>query len=297
MGITLNEPSRIQSLSVEWYKGRVAQIDMLRLDEIHPVISGNKWYKLKHSLAKVEAERYHGVLTFGGAFSNHLIATAAAAHHYGLQSIAVVRGEELADNLSTTLLHCQQYGMKFDFVSRQQYALKTEMSFLKELAQKYPNYYIIPEGGANEYGRIGAKEIGDMIPEGYTHVCVSVGTGTTMAGICKQVDCAEVFGYAPMKGGKYLLNDIQQWVGVGRYQLFDDWHFGGFGKHKAELLDFMNDFYRVNDIPLDMVYTGKMMYGIAAQIEQGVFAKDAKIICIHTGGLQGNKSVTDKLDF
>ena len=297
MGITLNEPPRIQPLNAEWYKGLVAQIDMLRLDEVHPVISGNKWYKLKYNLVKVQAEGYHGVLTFGGAFSNHLIATAAAAHHYGLASVAVVRGEELVEKLSTTLLHCQQYGMKFDFVSRQQYALKTETSFLNELEQKYANYYIIPEGGANEYGRMGVEEIGEMIPEGYTHICVSVGTGTTMAGICKRSGSTEVFGYAPMKGGKYLFEDLQQWVGEGRYQLFDDWHFGGFGKHKSVLLDFMNDFYKVNDIPLDIVYTGKMMYGIAAQIEQGVFAKDAKIICIHTGGLQGNKSVTDKLDF
>ncbi len=296
MGITLNEHPRVQPLNKEWYQGKVTQMDMLRLDEVHTVISGNKWYKLKYNVEQLAKRGYKGVLTFGGAYSNHLIATAATAYKYDLKSVGIVRGEELANNLSPTLKQCIAYGMELVFVSRSEYRQKSDVEYLNTLQAKYGALYIVPEGGANELGRLGAKEIGEMIPNDYTHVCVSVGTGTTMAGIASSVD-ARVLGYAPMKGGQYLKENLKEWVKENNYELFDDWHFGGFGKHKPELIGFINEFYNLNKIPLDIVYTAKMMYGINEQLTNGLFSIDAKVLCIHTGGLQGNISVSAQLGF
>lgn len=296
MDITLNEHPQIQPLNKEWYRGKVAQLDMLRLDEIHPVISGNKWYKLKYNVEQLEKKGYKGVLTFGGAYSNHLIATAATAYQYGLKSVGVVRGEELVNKLSPTLEQCKSYGMELIFISRSEYRRKTEAEYLGLLQEKYNELYIVSEGGANEWGRLGANEIGEMVPNDYTHVCVSVGTGTTMAGIANVVD-ATVLGYAPMKGGRYLKESLKEWVRRSGLELFDSWHFGGFGKHKPELINFMNEFYKVNRIPLDIVYTAKMMYGVNEQLANGFFPIDAKLLCIHTGGLQGNISVSGQLGF
>lgn len=296
MGITLNEHPRIQPLNIEWYAGKVAQLDMLRLDEVHPVISGNKWYKLKYNVEQLAKRGYKGVLTFGGAYSNHLIATAATAYKYGLKSVGIVRGEELANNLSPTLEQCKAYGMELVFISRSEYRRKTEVAYLNILQEKHSELYIVPEGGANEWGRLGANEIGETIPRDYTHVCVSVGTGTTMAGIASSVG-ANVLGYAPMKGGQYLKENLKEWVEGNNYELFDDWHFGGFGKHKPELIRFINGFYNLNKIPLDIVYTAKMMYGVNEQLIDGFFPIHAKVLCIHTGGLQGNISVSGQLGF
>lgn len=296
MGITLNEHPRIQPLNIEWHAGKVAQLDMLRLDEVHPVISGNKWYKLKYNVEQLAKRGYKGVLTFGGAYSNHLIATAATAYKYGLKSVGIVRGEELANNLSPTLEQCKAYGMELVFISRSEYRRKAEVAYLNILQEKHSELYIVPEGGANEWGRLGANEIGEVIPSDYTHVCVSVGTGTTMAGVADRVN-ASVLGYAPMKGGQYLKENLKEWVEGNNYELFDDWHFGGFGKHKPELIGFMNEFYNLNKIPLDIVYTAKMMYGINEQLIDGFFPIHAKVLCIHTGGLQGNISVSGQLGF
>lgn len=296
MAIIHKATPRVQSLNKHWYDGAVERIDMLRLDEIHPVISGNKWYKLKYNIEQILLNGYKGVLTFGGGYSNHLIATAAAAKEYNIDAVGIVRGQELARNLSPTLLHCKELGMELVFISRKQYAEKTSEHYLNTLQNQYPDLYIVAEGGANDWGRIGAGEIGQMVSNDYTHICVSVGTGTTMAGICNETECT-VIGYAPMKGGQYLKETLKEWGAKGDFEVHDQWHFGGFGKHQPELISFINDFYKINQIPLDIVYTGKMMFGVRAQISAGIFSNSAKVLCIHTGGLQGNISVAEQLDF
>ena len=290
----------IQSLQPEWYKPYVSGVSMLRLDVIHPVVSGNKWYKLKHNIAHAIEAGYKSIMTFGGAYSNHLIATAATAKQYGINAIGVVRGVPDEDKLSQTLKDCRGFGMQLVCVTRDEYAKKIEQDWLDDLVARFDSPLIIPEGGSNEWGRIGAEEIAVYVPGEFTHVCVSIGTGTTFIGLRNALPAEKIlYGYAPMKGGIYLKEEIQQHIDAekGNWELFDNWHFGGFGKWNDEMISFMNDFYEINNIPLDMVYTGKMMKAISDQLQNGVFPKDANILCIHTGGLQGNVAIKQQLRY
>ncbi len=289
----------IQALHTSWYKPFVYTVDMLRLDVIHPIVSGNKWYKLQHYLSDATKKGADTILTFGGAYSNHLMATAAAANQHGFKSIGIVRGLHSKANLTQTLQDCIALGMQLHFVERSDYDKKNDTDYLQSLQAQYPNAYIISEGGAGELGVVGSKTIADYIPKHYTHICLSVGTGTTLAGIRLALsEHIKVHGYVPMKGGNYVQETINAYLPNSlqqSYTLHDDWHIGGFGKHTEEQLAFMNSFYETNNIPLDMVYTAKMMMGIAVQLKAGCFPQEAQILCIHTGGLQGNSSIQHKL--
>lgn len=291
----------IQALNKDWYCPFVQEVSMLRLDVIHPVVSGNKWYKLKENVHQAIKYEYKGILTFGGAYSNHLVAAAATANEYGLQSIGIIRGKYASNNLSPTLESCVAYGMKLIFVSKEDYAQRADEQWLTFLLNEYPGYFVIPEGGANKWGRDGAKAIAAYIPQGYTDICISVGTGTSYIGIVNALPPEQqVYGYIPMKGGNYMKDIITPFIDKDQSiapALFDKWHFGGFGKWSKELTDFMNSFYDINKIPLDMVYTAKMMYGIQEQIRQGTFPFQSKILCIHSGGLQGNASIAHLLTY
>jgi 1-aminocyclopropane-1-carboxylate deaminase len=284
----------IQSLSAEWSDSDSVQVDMLRLDLVHPVISGNKWFKLKHNIAAAKTSGSKTILSFGGAYSNHLIATAAAARASGIAAIGIVRGDDKQE-LTETLRQCEDRGMQLHFVSRGEYKQKEEAAWLEYLFEKFDNPFIIPEGGANEWGRKGAGDIAALVPASYTHVCLSVGTGTTFSGLRNALPVTmQLLGFAPMKGGNYLADEIRGHLKDDcdvNWLLFDQWHFGGFGKWNSELLQFMNEFYRINNIPLDIVYTGKMMFGVKQLIEKEQFPGGSEILCIHTGGLQGNSPV------
>ncbi|HXS35874.1 MAG TPA: pyridoxal-phosphate dependent enzyme [Flavipsychrobacter sp.] len=286
----------IQPLNSEWYNG-VAKIDMLRLDLLHPVISGNKWYKLKHNIRYAISSGFNTILTFGGGYSNHLVATAAATNVFNVRSIGIVRGNY--ELITPTLQKCVALGMQLLFVSKDDYSRKEETNLLRDLGLRFDDLFIIPEGGANEQGRVGAKEIADLIPSSYTHICVSGGTGTTLIGLRNGLPVSQqILGFIPMKGGKYLDEYISKHLPLEKNtnkQLFDEWHFGGFGKWNDRLIEFMNDFYQVNSIPLDIVYTGKMMYGLKELLKNGFFSEQDTILCVHTGGLQGNASISNKL--
>ncbi len=298
MDITPDQEPYIQELSRDWYHGKVAEVAMLRLDVIHQHVSGNKWYKLKYNIAFCRDHGINSILTFGGAYSNHLAATAAMANISGLKSIGVIKGTYAEKELTPTLRFCIDNGMQPVFVSHEDYARKYDNDWLAELSVRFNNPMFIPEGGANEYGRKGAKEIAGLIPERYTHVAVSVGTGSTLCGVVDGVgDNVRILGFAPMKGGKYLQEEISRYTDRRNFTIFDDWHFGGFGKHTEELVLFMNEFYKENNISLDMVYTAKMMYGIRQRIQGGLYQPGARILCIHTGGLQGNTSLKDRLEY
>ena len=189
--------------------------------------------------------------------------------------------------------------MELIFVSQEDYNNKHEPYWAKKLVANFDELFIVPEGGANEWGRAGAGLINRFIKDTYTHIAVSVGTGTTLIGLRNKInEHQQLLGFVPMKQGSYLKGYISEHVQPDRnhnWQLFDEWHFGGFGKWNDELIRFMNEFYETNNIPLDMVYTSKMMYGMQQMLLSGYFDKDAKVLCIHTGGLQGNASVQDKL--
>ncbi len=296
MVITPEQEPYIHEIGREWHDGRVAELSMLRLDVVHHDVSGNKWYKLKYNIEHCISNNITSILTFGGAYSNHLAATAAMAQLSGLQSIGIIKGTYAEKELTPTLEFCREKGMELVFVSHEDYAKKDDKEWLESVSAKFHHPMIIPEGGSNEYGRSGAEDITGFIPNRFTHIAVSVGTGTTLAGIANAVgNDVQVLGFAPMKGGQYLEAEIGKYLNRVNFTIYDNWHFGGFGKFTNELVQFMNRFYREQHIPLDMVYTAKMMYGVKEQILNGLYPADARILSIHTGGLQGNVTLKELL--
>lgn len=266
------------------------KVDMLRLDKIHPLVSGNKWFKLHPAIDAAKAAGYGHLLSFGGAHSNHLLALAAAAHGAGFRSTGLVRGHHGAAKPTETLKYCMQKGMHLHFLDRQVYRRKTEPSFLDGVQKQYPDAWVIPEGGADAYGRKGSEQIAAHIPDGYTHVCCAIGTGTMFAGLRNALPASVyMLGFIPMKGGKYIDASIVSYLRNGRndcWQTWDRWHFGGFGKSNPDLRRFVSGFYDRSGIPLDLVYTGKMMAGVRELLDQQFFPSSAKILCIHSGGLR-----------
>ena len=283
----------IQPLAPSWFNSKVEALDVLRLDLLHPVVSGNKWYKLQLNVMYARDHNYKTLVTFGGGYSNHLIATAYTAARAGLGSVGIVRGKY--DHLTPTLEACKNEGMELIFATKEEYDTQGEPAWEKELARHFDEIFIIPEGGANEWGRKGAGLICRFIPDNYTHIAVDVGSGTTITGIRnKTPEHQYILGFVPMKQGSYMKDHIAPHLAAGKnvnWHLSDNWHFGGFGKWNDELISFMNDFYRTNNIPLDIIYSSKMMFGLNDLLHQDYFKPTDRIICIHSGGLQGNTSV------
>lgn len=275
------------------------RLHMLRLDLIHPEISGNKWFKLKYNLEFAKQNDFKKILSFGGAYSNHIVATAAAGNFFGIETIGIIRGEA-HEPLNNSLAFAQKCGMKLEYVSRNEYRNKSDDDFLNELKIKYPDAYIIPEGGANHLAIKGCAEINEFIPSETELICLACGTGSTMAGIVSAVKpYQKVIGFSALKGGDFLLKDVNRFlkgynVNSNNYSINTHCHFGGYAKFNGQLIDFMNDFYTKTTIPLDFIYTAKMMYGLLDMIKKGEI-KEKNIIAIHTGGLQGNFSIKEKL--
>jgi 1-aminocyclopropane-1-carboxylate deaminase len=284
------DESRICIQALDGFAGdSTTDVSMLRLDLVHPLVSGNKWYKLKHNIEGAVNAGKKSILSFGGAYSNHLVAVAAAAHAHGLASIGIVRGEEQVQN--SVLDQCKAYGMALHFISRQQYAAKMDPVFTAILEQRFPEAYLVPEGGANAAGERGAAEIAGYIDRQFTHVAVSVGTGTTFIGLRRMLSPDQLLlGFVPMKGGAYLAETISRKTGgnQGNWQLYDRFHFGGFGRSNEDLQTFMHKFRERYGFELDRVYTAKMMMGIGQLIRERGIPEGARVLCIHTGGLTGN---------
>lgn len=264
---------------------------MLRLDLLHPEISGNKWFKLKYNIAAARAAGRTHIVTFGGAWSNHIAATAAACRLEGLQCTGIIRGEA-APVLSLTLHQAQQYGMQLRFISREEYRQKEETDW----EQHFPGSFLIPEGGHNAAGVKGCKEILPLVPyQSFTHITCATGTGTTLAGLINSATKQqEVLGISVLRGAGYLQQEVEQLLEhpVGaQWQLLHDFHLGGYARVTPELTTFINNFYRETQIPLDIIYTGKMAMGVQQLVERGYFTAGSRILLIHTGGLQGNLSL------
>ncbi len=268
-----------------------------REDLIHPFISGNKFRKLKYNLLKANEEKKTKLLTFGGAFSNHIAAVAYAGKENNIETIGIIRGEELESEYSEnpTLQFAEECGMKFQFVSRDEYKNKSTNLFIEKLKLNFGDFYLIPEGGANSLAVKGCEEIITEEDSQFTHVCCSVGTGGTISGLINASQLHQkIIGFPSLKGD-FLSEDICKFAAKSNWELVTDYHFGGYGKINEELIRFINDFYQQTKIPLDPVYTGKMMFGIVELIEKGYFPKGAKILAIHTGGLQGIKGMNINL--
>lgn len=274
-------------------KQRNISVSVLREDEIHPVISGNKFRKLKYNLLQAQKEGKTKLLTFGGAFSNHIAATAEAARVCGLESIGIIRGDELAERFpeilkeNSTLAHAHQNGMQLHFETRENYRKKNSLEQLKFYKEKFGDFYLIPEGGTNELAIKGCKEILSQQTDSFDVICVSVGTGGTLAGLVEASKSHQrVIGFSALNCD-YLTSEVRQMTSKENWDICYDFHFGGYAKVTDELVGFINDFGKKYPIALDPIYTGKMIYGISELIKGDFFPKNTRILAVHTGGLQG----------
>ena len=260
-----------------------------REDLLRPNISGNKFRKLKYNLAQAKNENKQTLLTFGGAFSNHILAVAAAGKEQGFKTIGIIRGEELKDKIAEnpTLQKAEDFGMVFEFVGREVYREKASPKFIHQLVEKFGDFYLIPEGGTNDLAVKGCEEILTQNDEKFDYICCAVGTGGTISGL---INCSkngqQVLGFPALKGD-FLREDICKFVSKTNWNLITDYHFGGYAKVSEELILFINEFYQKHKIPLDPIYTGKMMFGVLDLINKNYFPENSKILVIHTGGLQG----------
>jgi 1-aminocyclopropane-1-carboxylate deaminase len=269
------------------------QLWIKREDLLHPDISGNKYRKLRYNVERAAMLGFDTLLTFGGAYSNHIAAAAAAGKELGFKTIGVIRGDELEymDNVWTenpTLAFAKSQGMQFKFVSRTDYRLKDTEAFIEQLKSEFGSFYLVPQGGTNAWAVKGCEEILVDEDDAFDFICCAIGTGGTISGIINSAKGHQkVLGFPALKDD-FLGNEIMKYVDkTDRWELIKDYHFGGFAKINEELVHFINDFKNQTGVALDPIYTGKMLYGIVDLIQKNYFPKDARILAIHTGGLQG----------
>ena len=315
-------PSPIQLLEDSLFDKFGVRVYVKRDDLIHPSVQGNKWRKLKYNLLKIKELNISTLLTFGGAFSNHIHATAAAGQLFGINTIGIIRGERTIP-LSNTLIFAENHGMKLHFVSREEYKNKTALT--DALNDKFGDVYVLPEGGTNDLAVVGCteivKEINQQIFPQPDFSAVACGTGGTIAGMIKAADKKQtVIGFAVLKGN-FLYNDVSNILNLkGDTTIFEnkndeylkksdisshnhsnwsnwsintDYHFGGYAKSSPELIEFINRFKAQHGIPLDPIYTGKMFFGLFDLIKKGYFPRGSTIVAVHTGGLQGIEGYND----
>jgi 1-aminocyclopropane-1-carboxylate deaminase len=282
------EKSRVDTIPL--FSNFHTKVDVLRLDLVHPAVSGNKWFKLKYYLDEAR-QLDKCVATFGGAYSNHIVATAAAAAASGLRSIGLIRGERPTE-LSCSLRFAQDCGMELFFLSREDYR---EKKLPPHVIEKFgSDVYLINEGGLGEKGVAGAREILKETDAGiYTHIVAAVGTGTTLAGLIEASAAhQQVMGISVFKNNLSLENEIRQWLSTkDDFILLHDYHFGGYARHDQNLIEFMNEWFHLTGVPSDFVYTGKLFFAIDDLVRKNHFPSGSRVLVIHSGGLQGNCSL------
>lgn len=273
---------------------------MLRLDLFHPEIGGNKYFKLKYNLNQARLSNHSTLLSFGGAYSNHIAALAKAGKIYGFKTIGIIRGDELDIKSNKTLKQASENGMQLHFVNREFYRKKNDSEVIENLRQQFGDFYLIPEGGSNAYALKGCKEINELIPFCADVICCAVGTGGTIAGIhLSSENNQQIIGIPVLKNATFLVDEIQslhqQFYNQishekpkGKLELIFDYHFGGYAKSTIELKQFQINFQNKFNIPLDKIYTAKLFYAVFDLIKKDFFHSEKKIVLIHTGGLQGN---------
>lgn len=290
----LNENNyTIDALSLPFIQKAKLTASVIRLDKVHPVVSGNKWFKLKEYLHEATKGFKKVIVTFGGAFSNHIIATAAACNQQGLQPVGIIRGEKPAQ-LSHTLQDAQQYGMQLYFVNREVYKEKVVPAEIWNHYKK-EDVYLIAEGGYGLKGMEGAATILSGVDvQAYDYIIAAVGTGTTLAGLIHAATHKKVIGISALKNNFSLEDEVKALLPPHEnqsFQILHQFHFGGYAKHKPELITFMNNWYRQTGIPTDFVYTAKMFYAFEQLCNEGYFLPGSNILLVHSGGLQGNASL------
>ncbi|MDR6342824.1 1-aminocyclopropane-1-carboxylate deaminase/D-cysteine desulfhydrase-like pyridoxal-dependent ACC family enzyme [Filimonas zeae] len=278
-----------QTITASWLKSSSCGLHVLRLDKLHPVISGNKWFKLQYYLQQATQYSARKIATFGGAYSNHIVATAFACYLRQIPCAGFIRGEA-AQTLSHTLLQAKAYGMELHFVSREAYKNKVAIQ------ESNPDYYWVNEGGYGLPGAQGAATIPDLVPdiENYTHIIAAVGTGTMLAGLCKAAPPhQQIIGISAMKNNTALQQQVQALLDTpdNRFTILHDYHFGGYGKHPATLISYIQQCWQQYQLPLDIVYTGKAFFATEHLIKTHTIPQGSNVLFIHSGGLQGNLSL------
>lgn len=277
-----------------------------RDDLIDDEVSGNKWRKLKFNILQCNQYKNEGVLTFGGAYSNHLLATASACKKAGLKSVGVVRGDELNPQSNATLAQCEKLGMHLHFISREEYHLKDERFYHEELLKEFPNLHVVLEGGSNYWGMIGCQEILREIDQEFDRIVLAQGTTTTSCGVLLGLELKQQLTAIPVLKGFDSKSEMLRLLGksgidsetteqlLEKTEVLDQYHFGGYAKFNDELLQFIQDFHQAHRIKLDPIYTGKAMYALFEEVKKGRYNGE-KIVFLHTGGLQGVAGVEAKI--
>jgi 1-aminocyclopropane-1-carboxylate deaminase/D-cysteine desulfhydrase-like pyridoxal-dependent ACC family enzyme len=285
------------------------QLFLKREELLHPHLQGNKWRKLKYNLEAAKNEKHDTLLTFGGAHSNHIYATAAAGRLFGFKTIGIIRGERiepLNKSLNQTLEFAEQNGMLLQYISRSDYRLKSTEAFENQLLEKFGPCYILPEGGSNALALQGVAELADELPDGCDFLAVACGTGATAAGLCLGAHLYQkkyqLLPFSVLKNGEFLNQEINHFLTEystfttknqrlnpknAVFDLQTAYHFGGYAKNKPALQTFIDEWHHETAIRIEHVYTAKMLYGLFDLIKKDYFPKGAKIIAIHTGGLRG----------
>jgi 1-aminocyclopropane-1-carboxylate deaminase len=281
-----------QPIETQWQTNESAKagvkIIVRREDQNHPFVSGNKWWKLKYNLLQAIEKKYETIVTFGGAYSNHIYATAAACHELGLKSIGIIRGEETLP-LNSTLAFAKACGMQLQYISREAYRRKSEPEFLKSIEHQNKNCFIIPEGGTNELAIRGSEEFGkEILKTDFDYCCLPVGTGGTIAGIINAFDGKrKIIGTPVLKDGGFLVDEIKKYLksGFTNWQLLLDYHGGGYAKTSPKLNRFIEQL-KADGIPTEFVYSGKLFWTVQDLIGKNFFEPGSTVLVLHTGGLR-----------
>lgn len=291
-----NETAQYTKIDLPLLSAKGIQLAFKREELLFPGISGNKYRKLKYNIQAAKAAKQHTLLTFGGAFSNHIAAVAYAGAVNGFKTIGVIRGEELASlPLNPTLEKAKSHGMSFHFVTREAYREKHRPQFVAKLQETFGHFYLIPEGGTNALAVKGCTEILHELDTKFTHISVAVGTGGTLSGLAEAAfDHQEILGFPALKGA-FLQKDICNFTQQNNWSLFESYHFGGYAKVTPTLVHFANQFNMDTGIVLDPIYTAKMVFGVMNLIANDYFESGAHILMIHTGGLQAIEGMNEKL--
>lgn len=291
--------SPLQEIQHQLLETKQIRLWLKRDDLIHPEISGNKWRKLKYNLKAAKDKEHHTLLSFGGAYSNHILAVAAAAAIFGFKSIGVIRGEK-NEVLNPTLQKASDYGMELFYLDRASYRNKYDESISQMLKEQFGDFYSIPEGGSNDLAVKACREVIAEITIPFDYICSAVGTGATAAGLVAGLKPEQHYvGFPVLKGAEFLKKEIinftKSYELLGEWDLQYNYHFGGYAKVDASLIDFMNAFTSANKIPLDPVYTAKMCFGVFDLIAKDHFPKNSNIVMLHTGGLQGIAGMNERI--
>jgi 1-aminocyclopropane-1-carboxylate deaminase len=281
-------PTPIQEIHDPLLQQAGVRMFIKREDLNHPLVSGNKWWKLKYNLVEARKQGKKILLTFGGAYSNHIFATAAAAHALGFESIGVIRGEETLP-LNDTLLFATAHGMNLCYVSREDYRLKDQPAFMDLLHEQFGDFYPVPEGGTNALAVQGTTEFAASLGNAFDYLCSPVGTGGTLAGLVNGVSpSTTVIGFSSLKGGDFLNAEVSRWLKAphANWEIITSYHFGGYAKVTDALVSFQQKFMDDHAILFDQVYGAKMMFGVFDLVRRSFFERGSKVLVIHTGGLQ-----------